>query len=181
MRMPLRFASLLCAGCLAALAQFPPRLDTGGVPGEPHSLVIVIEPMRRAGIAEAGDSETIHIVVRNVSDHTVVTDESTAPTLFAARILDELGHSVALTPLGDRFYHPPPNSVFVVTSMAIRALAPREEIQCDWKLSELFDLSKPGKYRVMLMRDFAIGDPAPGATKPLVETVSSNTIELRVP
>lgn len=156
----------LCALFLPRISQWVPSPDAACRPGEPHPLVIIIEPSSAAGITPS-TSVGIHIILRNVSDRTLTIEKSDPELQFSAAVVDSQQRRAGLTQRGKNLYHPPPNSIFVGGGGPI-PLAPRDELQYEWQLSDFFDLSRPDTYRVTITRAF----------EPLKQTISSNTIDL---
>jgi hypothetical protein len=95
--------------------------------------------------------------------------------LFAARIMDPFGKPVALTKKGQELYSPPKqNDVLVESSIGPHELKPHEEMTFIWRVSDLFDVSKPGTYRVALKEE--VGDPmVVVCSKPISITVAPVT------
>ncbi|MBV9760069.1 MAG: hypothetical protein JO340_05865 [Acidobacteriaceae bacterium] len=100
-----------------------------------------------------------------------MTIEKENPELqFSAAVIDSHHRPVGLTPRGQNLYHPPAKSVFVGGGGPV-PLAPRDEVQYDWQISEFFDVSEHGTYLIAITRTFDT----------LKQTIGSNTIEVQAP
>lgn len=167
---------LLCTGLVVssmALGQdrspWLPDPAIARPPGAPDLLAIVIEPAQTEDGSDYARG-AIHIIVRNVSNQTVMFDKTTPELQFAAFIDDAEGRKVELTEEARERYFPHPNSVFLVSSSGPMPLAPREETDYTWNLARMFDLSNPGKYRVRLTCNFDT----------IKQIISSNTIAITI-
>jgi hypothetical protein len=101
---------------------------------------------------------SLRIHLRNISPRAQMAEARDPQYQFAARIMDPLGKSVALTKKGQELYSPPKdNQVLFESSGGSHELKPQEEMTFIWRVSDWFDVSKPGTYRVALKEEF--GDP----------------------
>ena len=100
----------------------------------------------------------LKIHLQNISPKGQIVEIRDPQYLFAARILDPSGKPVALTKKGQELYSPPQdNQVLFESSVGSHELKPQEEVTFIWRVSDWFDVSKPGTYRVALKED--VGDP----------------------
>ena len=122
--------------------------------GEPHPLAIVIDHAP-AEVEYPGGQ--IHIVFKNVSDHTITVLRANPEVLYLADVVDSAGRKVPLTEAGRGLYAPPTStSVYASSGLGITYvdLAPGQESQISWSIASYFDISKPDKYRVTVSRTF---------------------------
>jgi hypothetical protein len=100
----------------------------------------------------------LKIHLQNISPKGQIVEIRDPQYLFAARILDPSGKPVALTKKGQELYSPPKdNQVLFESSVGSHELQPQEEATFIWRVSDWFDVSKPGTYRVALKEQ--VGDP----------------------
>ncbi|MGA2579288.1 MAG: hypothetical protein ABSH24_25025 [Bryobacteraceae bacterium] len=124
--------------------------------------------------SEAG-AIILKIRLRNISPKAQIVEARDPQYLFAARIVNGSGKPVGLTEKGEKLYSPPkPNDVLFESSVGPHPLQPQEEMTYVWRVSDIFDVSKPGSYRVALRAE--IGDPAViVCSKPTVITAAPVT------
>jgi len=117
----------------------------------------------------------LRIHLRNISPKPQMAEARDPQYLFAARILDASGKPVALTKKGQQLYSPPKqNDVLVESSIGPHQLQPQEGMTFMWRVSDWFDVSKPGSYRIALKEE--IGDPMViVCSKPIAITVAPVT------
>lgn len=165
-----RIAATLSLLCVAAIIPRAPCQEAhqSGV-RRPWTILIDSRPPADPGLSRSG--VWIHIVVMNTSNRTLSIEKANPEDDFLASIIDSAGRKVGLTEGGKhRYAAATPNSVLIgggAATMTVR-LAPGKDVQYDWRLDWLFDLSRPGKYRVFVSRVLE------------GHTIRSNTIELSV-
>jgi len=124
--------------------------------------------------SEAG-AIILRIRLRNISPKAQTVEGRDPQYLFAARIVDGSDKPAGLTEKGQKLYSPSkPNDVLFESSVGPHRLQPQEEMTFMWRVSDIFDVSKPGSYRVALRAE--IGDPAViVCSKPIAVTAAPVT------
>ena len=163
------FVFVLAAAPFSFLLAQVPNAEIARPPEVPSVLAMLIETSQPNDGTEYSPT-SIHIIVRNVSDHVVLIDKITPVLHFSAFIVNAQGRRVSFSREAKQRLLPQTNSVIVGSSSGPGPLRPRDEAGYTWNLGSTFDLSAPGKYRIRLTGDFeAVHQPT-----------SSNTIELTV-
>lgn len=123
--------------------------------------------------SETTQDVTLGISIKNVSQKTITVERRDPQRLFAARVLDSVGKPVELTPAGKDLYAPAkPDEVLAESAIGPVQLKPEESLDLAWRISDIFDLSKPGTYSIALKEE--IDNPSPKGT------LCSNTIRIDV-
>lgn len=145
----------------------PPPFDSCN-PSSPQILTLAIQ--EKSANAE---NVTIGIALKNTSEKTFTVQRRDPERVLAARVLDSAGKPVALTPAGKDLYSPAkPNTVLAESGVGPVQLKPQESLDFGWRISDIFELSKPGTYTVAIKAVITMGL--------LTATACSNKITLDV-
>jgi hypothetical protein len=105
-----------------------------------------------SGTVDADRTTVLDIAVKNISEKAITIEKRDPERLFAAKVADASEVPVPLTPRGRKLYAPTSSSqVLVESSVGPLHLEPQEEASFKWRISDIFEMSKPGLYKVSLM------------------------------
>lgn len=156
--------TLAYAVALAALATVP----AVGAPRQGQPFTLTLEAPERP--LKAGKPLTLRVTVTNTSDHAMRVPVTRAPAdvmvIYRVNVLDGLGRPVPRRPsLKNRIWY---------GRMGSAELQPGKSLTDEVSITYLYDLSRPGRYRVWVAELVHRGPNAPN------DMARSNTITVTV-